>query len=247
MSFSVTFDIRNVSAQDARRFTSDFFARSEVLGQYFEATKFTDLFAGDFLVTVYDYAPPASEALLPAWEGHRGQMKFAAKRITEKKAAILHELAHVHAPNQARFLAEGYSTYLEELLGDIDVHPMHGQFIEARMKLLHGQYTGALAAVDLIKFDAVSTQRDYRLEEHVDLQTAIPDGNDRGGYAYLVSASFVKYLINAYGLTTFKKLYWLTPLTPTVPTPTDVERYKKVFGGKSLSNLEVEWRNWLAS
>jgi hypothetical protein len=201
-------------------------------------------------VKAFAYVPPASEALLPAWEGNRGHMKFAASRLKDGKAAILHELAHVHAPNQVRFLSEGYSTYLEEMIGNIGAYPTLGRLMAEQMKVLHKLYPRALEAVKLETFDRVSTQRGFLLQNNVGLEMAIPDGDDkgrnRGDYSYLVSGSFVKYLIHAYGLEKFRGLYELSPLTPGVATPADPGRYYKAYG-KSLLDFEKEWRNWLAT
>lgn len=245
----VNFEIKHVSKREAEKFKSYFFASKKILEQYFAATKFTDLFPGVLYVHVFEYRPPISEALLPAWEGHRGHLKFPAVRVNDGTAAILHEQAHVHAPNQVRFLAEGYPTYLEELIGNIAAHPMHGKVIVERMKILHAKYPSAFANVKLTMFDGVSTQRNFRLEDHVGLENAIPDPasgpSDRPAYCYLVSASFVKYLMNAYGQDKFQALYNLTPLTPGTATASDPARYQKIYG-KLLPELEAEWRNWFA-
>jgi len=91
-----------------------------------------------------------------------------------------------------------------------------------------------------------------KIGNSVGLETALPGApntpaaSDRLTYAYLISGSFVKYLINGYGLSKFKTLYELSPLTPGVATPTDPTRYQNVYGN-SLAQLETEWRNWFAT
>jgi len=245
----VRFDVKDVNHRVAQKFKRDFAARATALKQYFDATNFVAPFAGAIKVKVHAYSPPTSHALLPAWDGHRGQMEFAASRAKDGKAAILHELAHVHAPNQARFLTEGYSIYLEELIGNIQAYPTFGDSIEKATKALNAS---ALSAVKMDLFDAVSTQHDHEIGNSVGLETALPGApntpaaSDRLTYAYLISGSFVKYLINGYGLSKSKTLYELSPLTPGVATPTDPTRYQNVYGN-SLAQLETEWRNWFAT
>ena len=50
--------------------------------------------------------------------------------MKDRAAAILHEIAHVHAPNAVRFLAEGFPAYLEEKMGNINAYPTEGSRIE---------------------------------------------------------------------------------------------------------------------
>ncbi len=238
-----TFDIQDVNHRAARQFKRDFADRTDALEQYFAATKFVPLFKGNIYVKVHEYSPPTSHALLPAWDGLRGHMEFAASRANNGSAAILHELAHVYAPNQARFLTEGFSSYLEELIGNIQAYPTFGDSIEKAAKLFGDP---ALAAVKLERFDAVLTQHDHEIGNSVGLEPVIPNTSDRLTYAYLVSGSFVKYLVNQYGLMKFKQLYELSPLTPGIATPTDPARYQNVYG-KPLSELEGEWRNWFSA
>jgi hypothetical protein len=238
----VTFSIKDVSRYDAEKFRRDFRLRQKSLEQYFTATRVTTLFAGNINVHVYDYSPPTAESLLPAWEGHRGQMKFAASRAKDGTANFVHELCHVHAPNEVRFLTEGYSTYLEEMLGNIEAFPTFGDSIENAIKKFGNS---PLAVVELDRFDGIATQRHHEIGDNVGLETVIPDRRDRVNYTYLISGSFVKYLINAYGLYKFKKLYELSPLTPGVATVADPARYQAIFG-KSLTELQADWLNWLA-
>jgi hypothetical protein len=236
----LTFAIADVSNDVAEKFRRDFRAAKKELEQYCAATKFANLFGGNIRVNVHD-GPPTSEALLPAWEGHRGRMIFPARRARDGKAAIVHELAHVHAPNQVRFLAEGYSIYLEEMIGNIEAYPTLGHSIERGVTAFRNP---ALAAVKLDRFDGVSTQRGHQLGDNVALNTVIRDQEGRRRFAYLVAGSFVKYLINVYGLYKFKALYELSPLTPGVATAAHPVRYRRLYG-KSVTGLQTEWRQWL--
>jgi hypothetical protein len=237
----VTFEIRDVSDEVARNFEREFFMRQNVLETHLASMSFGDLFSGDIHVTIFEYMPPASQALLPAWRGCRGQMKFAALRVRQGRAAILHELVHVYEPNQVRFLAEGFAVYLEETIGNIDVYPTFGAAIEARLKSTH---SSALASVKLDVFERVSVGRGLSLGNSIELQTAIPVTAERAAYSYLVSGSFVKFLIAVHGVDKFKALYELTPLTPGVSMPVVHDRYERVFS-KPLSELQAEWLRWL--
>jgi hypothetical protein len=237
----VTFQIRDVSQKVKQKFRQEFSRRKRTLERYLTSTNFTQLFSGNIRVEVFHYMPPVSEGLLPGWEGNRGYLKFAALRAKDGTAAITHELTHVHAPNQVRFLAEGFAVYVEEMIGNIDVYPTFGDSIEGLVK-----NHAALNSVRLDLFDAVSTQRGHLLGDNVGLQSAISDARDRQNYSYLVSGSFVKFLVESYGLIKFKAFYNLTPLTPGVATAADPNRYSGVFG-KSLTALETEWRSWLVN
>src|SRR5437763_17168244 len=128
----VTFDINGVDFEVARNFEREFFERHNVLRGYLGAMGFDDLFSGNFYVRASEYMPHASRALLPAWMGQRGQMKFAPSRVKEGRAAILHELVHVYEPKQARFLAEGIPVYPEESSGNINVLTTLSSSIQAR-------------------------------------------------------------------------------------------------------------------
>jgi hypothetical protein len=235
---AVKFEIMDIDDQTAEKFKQEFFARKKTLEDYLASEKFTELFSDQIRVEVLNLVPPVSEGLLPAWEGQRGVIKYAAQRVREGKATTLHELVHVYAPNQVRFLAEGFSVYVEERLGNIEVYPTHGSAIEPQVK------TAALASVQLDLFDRVSTKRGVPLGNNVGLEAAIPDQIKRWTYSYLVSGSFVKFLIDRYGLVKFKALYDMTPLTPGVAEVANPRRYEGVFG-KSLTELQTEWLRWL--
>jgi hypothetical protein len=236
----VTFDIRDVSDDVAGNFEREFLARQNALRVYLTSRSPVDLFSGDIHVTVCEYAPPASQALLPAWRGHRGQMKFAALRVRQGRAAILHELVHVYEPNQVRFLAEGFAVYLEEKIGNIDVYPTFGSSIEERLNSTH---SSELPSLKLDIFDGVSVGGGLSLGDSVELETQIPIAAERGAYSYLVSGSFVKFLICAYGMEKFMLFYELTPLVPGASRLGDPNRYEWVFR-TSLTELQAEWLRW---
>jgi len=240
----VTFDIKNLTATVTEKFKKEFFQRQETLEKYLASTRFTEPFSGPIDVDVSD-GQSFSEALIFAWEGRRGHMYFPAARAKEGRAAILHELTHVNAPNQVRFLAEGYPAYLEAQMGNIKAYPTLGHPIECEIRDYSRAYRSALRAVNFAVFDGVSTQKGVFLGDNIGLETAFPANADgisqRRAYAYLVSASFVKLLVESYGLEKFKALYDLTPLTPGRAPQADRDRYRQVFFGKSVSDLQTDW------
>lgn len=237
---TTSFDLKDLTPQEGKGFEQLFARKNETLLNFLSRTKFASPFTGDIKVTVFDYSPPVSMALIPAWQGERGHMKFAASRVKDKHAAVLHELTHVHAPNQARYLAEGFAVYLEETIGSKNTFPTAGQSSECAMLRDHK----AISSVNVETFDKVSLGNGAELGAQVGLDKAIPQEPEREAYSYLVSASFVKFLIRSYGLSKFKALYDKTPMTPGVVTPIDLDRYKPIYG-KPLAKLQEEWLPWL--
>jgi hypothetical protein len=231
-------------AKAVKQFKNDFFLRKETLEQYLTTTNFTQLFSGNFEIEVFE-KQPHSEALLFVWDGRRGHMYFPPHRVKDRAAAILHEIAHVHAPNAVRFLAEGFPAYLEEKMGNINAYPTEGSRIECAIS---GYKSSALAAVKLELFDLVPTKRKVFLGDQMGLETAFPASEQgtakRRTYSYLISASFVKFLIHSRGQDQFKALYDLTPLVPTTTAEADPARYHRIYG-KSLTELQADWRTWL--
>jgi hypothetical protein len=248
---NVTFKrMDGVSAKAATQFKNDFYLRKETLEQYLTSTNFAPLFSGNLEVEVFT-KQPHSEALLFVWDGHRGRIYFPPHRVKDRGAAILHEIAHVHAPNAVRFLAEGFPAYLEEKMGNIDAYPAQGSRLECAIGDYNKEYRSALASVNLELFDVVPTKRTVFLGDHMGLEPAFAADRTEGEgrrrtYSYLVSASFVKFLIHNHELSRFKALYDLTPLIPTQTRPADPGRYQRIYG-KSLTELQTGWRSWLSN
>lgn len=248
---NVTFQrMDDVGAKAATQFKNDFYLRKETLEQYLTSTNFAPLFSGNLEVEVFT-KQPHSEALLFVWDGHRGRIYFPPNRVKERDAAILHEIAHVHAPNAVRFLAEGFPAYLEEKMGNIDAYPAQGSRLECAIGDYNKEYKSALASVNLDLFDVVPTQRTVFLGDHMGLEPAFAADKTEGEgrrrtYSYLVSASFVKFLIHNHELSRFKALYDLTPLIPAQTRPADPGRYQRIYG-KSLTELQTGWRSWLGN
>ena len=164
-----------------------------------------------------------SKALIPSWRGKRGLMLFPVRRVQQDRAATIHELVHVYAPNQNRFLAEGLAVHLHHTLGGKPAFPNFG-------KNLH-RAARPFADINLTALDAIATPRRLRLSRR------IPERE-----AYIIAGSFTQFLIDRYGLAKYRRLYELTPLRPRVQGfGGEPRRYDAIYG-KSLDQLADEWR-----
>jgi hypothetical protein len=164
-----------------------------------------------------------SMALVPAWRGQRGHMIFPSRGVANARTATLHEVVHVYAPNQNRFLAEGLAVYLHQKLGGPVAYPNFGQPLDRKAR--------PYRTTALHRLDAIATPT--RLE--------LP-GELGGREAYLVAGAFVGFLIERHGLERFRQLYAMTPLRPRQRDGGGAAgRYRAVYG-KSLDQLGAEWR-----
>src|SRR5262245_17446914 len=236
----VSWDIKILGEAATNKFKAEFLAKKQNVETYLASKRFA-LFSGNLDVSVFN-GDPFSEALLFAWDGRRGHMYFPAARIKEERAAIIHELTHVHAPNEIRFLGEGYPAYVEEQIGNLKAYPTLGVRTECAIENYNDAFNKApLRAVQLDKFDGAPTQREAFLGDNMGLEKAFPKTDDgksqRRAFSYLVSSSFVKYLIDNYSLEKFKALYDTTPLTPGKATKADPGRWQEKFSGKNLDDL----------
>jgi hypothetical protein len=164
-------------------------------------------------------------------------MTFASLRVRQGRAAIVHELSHVYAPNQARFLAEGLAVYLEETIGNLEAYPTCGISVENRLR---DAGRPALQSINLATFDRVSVGNGRSLGESVAINPQFVRAENHGVYSYLVAGSFVRFLIASRGADKFKTLYEMTPLTPGKCTPLSPERYKVCLGA-TLPDLQNDW------
>jgi hypothetical protein len=243
-----TFSIKDVDDAQAKKFKTEFLSRKKALEDYLTSTRFAPVFTGKIDVEVFSKGPQFSESLLFAWDGRRGHMYFPAERLEEGRAAITHELTHVNAPNEVRFLGEGFPTYLEEKMGNIKAYPLLNDHIECGIANYEDNFKKPVQRVDLVRFDGVPTKRGVFLGDDIGLEPAFPKSKNgvdrRRAFSYLVSASFVKFLVESQGLDRFKALYDLTPLTPHKAAKADPARYQQSLG-KPLSELQSNWLTWL--
>src|SRR5215470_11313324 len=153
-----------------------------------------------------------SRALVPAYQGNRGFLEMPARRVGDGTSALLHEIVHIYAPHANRFLAEGLAVYLHATLASNPAFPNFGE----NLRQLAGR---SLAGVESIEaLHSVRTPRP--LGTVMDEKTA-----------YILAGSFVGFVIERYGLATFRSLY-------------ETENYAQVYG-KPLGTLEQEWRTGL--
>jgi hypothetical protein len=75
-----------------------------------------------------DRAYRISRALVPAFLGNRGLMEMPLRHVRAHTGALVHEIVHIYAPHDNRFLAEGLAVYLQERLGGKPAFPsMQGE------------------------------------------------------------------------------------------------------------------------
>jgi hypothetical protein len=150
-----------------------------------------------------------SRALVPGYFGNRGFMEMPLRRVRDNTGALLHEIVHIYAPNNNRFLAEGLAVYLHTKLGG---NPAFPNFVE-----------------DLRRSAARSLSRVKSLEALNGVRTPRPLSSVMDEEtAYVIAGSFVGFLIEGYGLPSFRNFY-------------ETGDYEKIYG-KSFVTLETEWR-----
>jgi hypothetical protein len=129
-----------------------------------------------------------SRALVPGHFGNRGFMEMPLRRVRDNSGALLHEIVHIYAPNDNRFLAEGLAVYLHTTLKGNPAFPNFGEDLR---RLAASSPSGV---VSLETLNNVRTPRP--------LSTVMNEET-----AYVLAGSFVGFLIEKYGLPAFRRLY----------------------------------------
>jgi hypothetical protein len=129
-----------------------------------------------------------SRALVPGHLGNRGFMEMPLRRVRDNSGALLHEVVHIYAPNDNRFLAEGLAVYLHTKLAGNPALPNLGEDL-ARAARRSPWGVSSLAALNEVR-----TPRP--------LGTVMDDMT-----AYILAGSFVEFLIEKHGLAAFRSLY----------------------------------------
>jgi hypothetical protein len=129
-----------------------------------------------------------SRALVPAYQGNRGFVEMPSRRFQDGTGALLHEIAHVYAPHENRFLAEGLAVYLHTRLAGNPAFPNFGEDLRRT------------AARDLPGAESMAALNRVRTPRP--LGTVLDER-----IAYVVAGSFVGYLVERYGLAQFRSLY----------------------------------------
>ncbi len=166
-----------------------------------------------------------SMALVPGWRGDLGTMLVPAPRVRDRDAASLHELVHIYAPNGNRFLAEGLAVYAQEALQGQRAYPNFGRD-------LHEMARDRAGKISLTALDKIATPRSLGRQ-------------GKSAEAYLASGSFVRFLIEHYGMATFRAIYDLTPMVPGRRVAGSPDRWREIYG-PSLTELEGDWRQFLS-
>jgi hypothetical protein len=129
-----------------------------------------------------------SRALVPGHVGNRGFMEMPLRAVRENTGALLHEIVHIYAPNDNRFLAEGLAVYLHTRLAGNPAFPTFGREFRP------------LAARSLSGLDSLQGLNGVRTPRP--LGTIMNEQT-----AYILAGSFVGFLIERYGLPMFRRLY----------------------------------------
>jgi len=129
-----------------------------------------------------------SRALVPGHFGNRGFMEMPLRAARQNTGPLLHEIVHIYAPNENRFLAEGLAVYLHATLAGNPAFPnFKGDLGRLAVRSLSG--LGSLQMLNNIRtprpLGAVMNEKD----------------------AYILAGSFVGFLIETYGLPMFRSLY----------------------------------------
>jgi len=111
------------------------------------------------------------------------------QRVRNNDGALLHEIVHIYAPNNNRFLAEGLAVYLPAKIGSNRAFP---------------NFSDNLNVLARRRFPEVNS-----LENLNTGGTTRPwsTAGDERTTAYILGGAFVGFLIDRNGLPRFKKLY----------------------------------------
>jgi hypothetical protein len=140
-------------------------------------------------------------------------------RIRGRGPGIVHEVTHIVAPSRGRsgrFLDEGLGIYMQEKFGGPDdrTYPNMGRDLHEETARLVQEYGKIIPLKNAEAVRADITKSFAR------------------GVAYIEEGSFVRHLIETYGLEKFMKVY-------------EGDRYENVYG-KEFGFLAEEWRERIA-
>lgn len=185
----------------------------------------------DFNVVEDPYLDVSSKALEFVWSGNRGQMRFRSREITSHTSGIVHELTHVYLPNANRLLAEGLAVYLQSLLSPIPSLPNNG--VDLHEVASTPDNRGEIPAC-VLGLGQSFGNRDRVLTPDPLLEKD-----------YTPAGSFVRFLIEEKGMSSFVRLYGLTALNPLERSRAyQGDRWKSIYG-KSLQQLRLDWLAFL--
>jgi hypothetical protein len=137
-----------------------------------------------------------------------GKIEMPLAMAKDRTGALLHEITHNYARNRNSLLREGLAVYLQDKIGGNRSFPNQGQ----NLHVLARRMLPSIASLDRLN------------SVRGDLSLVMPKRP-----AYILSGSFVKFLIDRYGLPQFRTLY-------------ETGSYEQAYQ-KSLRILEDEWRS----
>jgi len=178
---------------------------------------------------------PLAMSLVPAWQGNWGVMQFPATRVAAGQVNMAHELVHVYLPNGNRMLAEGLAAFAQDEIGSNPAFPNFGKNIDKMVRCdIKPQ---DLRKVSLARLDKIRTP---------DLMTIGGRSRSSSLSGYVVASSVVRYLIDTYGMTKFRKLYGRTPFVPGRQVGRTSDDWKAIYG-QSIRDIEKAWKSKIAA
>ena len=179
-----------------------------------------------------------ARSLVPQWTGDPGRMEFPSFRVAVGEANILHELAHIYFPNANRMLAEGFAVYLQQEIGENRAYPNFGEDLHLIVRRkLHTELGSELKDIRMDYLDQITTPTLLALR--------IGRNTVKGGWPYLIAGSFVRFLVESYGIDGFRALYTRTPLVPLQRDAGSPGRWTEVYG-LSVADLELQWKSLIS-
>jgi len=179
-----------------------------------------------------------ARSLVPQWTGDPGRMEFPSFRVAVGEANILHELVHIYFPNANRMLAEGLAVYLQQEIGGNRAYPNFGEdlhlFVQCK---LHTELGSELKDICIDCLDQITTPSLLALRVGRNIV--------KGSWPYLFAGSFVRFLVETYGIDRFRSLYTRTPLVPLQRDAGSPSRWTEVYG-LSLTDLELQWKSLIS-
>jgi hypothetical protein len=146
--------------------------------------------------------------------------------VSEGNYPLIHEMTHaLFNDEKGQVTQEGLAIYMQETYSERSVNPNYQEDTHEIMKHLNSKE---------IMLPLETLLRDDRFFSYTNLDK---DSYSLRWLAYIESASFTRYLINEYGLEKFLEIHGDPDLITTVR-----DAY-----GKSLEQLEGEWREFLQS
>ena len=140
-------------------------------------------------------------------------MEMPLISVKRNSGPLLHEIVHIYAPNDNRFLAEGLAVYLQDKLGGNPI----SFILDNDLNDLARDRVSQISSLQLFNSIRTPTPLGKDLKDVEGRRTA-----------YIIGGSFVGFLIWKYGLSQFKSVY-------------QSGNYSKMEG-KTLEILESEWR-----